>query len=133
MTNMRVGDEISFQFGLYNMLRHVGICVDFHPLTSEPMIAHNSERFGGVRISPLSEFAEGRAIRTRRPNSPTNRRDIGRTIAALIDRPYDVVSFNCEHFTSMLLGNRAHSPQLLFWLSVGLLGGAALLSASSKR
>lgn len=133
MNDLRVGDEISCRFGFGKLFRHVGICADFHPITGEPLIAHNSRDFGGVRVSSIREFSDGNAVSVRSQKSPRRPALIQQMIFRLIGKPYDPVNYNCEHFVSEVLGYHPHSPQAAFWIGTGLIGGAALLAVASRR
>lgn len=131
--NMRIGDKISFFFGLGHALKHVGVCAGFHPVSGEPLVAHNSQRFGGVRMSPISEFSEGRKVKVYPQSTPRSPETIQQRIRELLGKPYNVLSFNCEHFVSEVQQGRARSPQLALWFGAVLIGGAVALVLSSRR
>ncbi len=133
MAAIRIGDEISFHFGVGNLLKHVGLVAGFQSATGEPLVAHNSERFGEVKISPLREFADGRPVTIRPLRSRRDPLHLRQAISSLVGKPYDAVKYNCEHFASEALGLRPHSPQLVFWATLALLGGAAYLAAASRQ
>lgn len=133
MQNMRIGDEVSFNFGFGGLFQHVGICAGFEPISGTPLIAHNSAKFGEVKISLLSEFAHGKRISVRAHKSDRQPWHISQAITGLIGKRYDALRYNCEHFVSEALGYRAHSPQLVLWAGLGLLFGAALVAAASRR
>lgn len=132
MINAKVGDIISFPFGVLGSLKHVGVCTGFHPATGEPLIAHNSSRFGGVSIHPMSKFSEGNKVQVRSSKSTRSPQSIQAAAHRLMNKRYSALDYNCEHFVNDVLGFKVKSPQLAFWGGILILGGVACICASRR-
>lgn len=128
---MKIGDEISFHFGLLDAFRHVGVCYGFDAM-GEPLIAHNSGRFGQVRISPLKEFSEGKAVRITPSRSELSPQQVQERVEERLGKPYSLTSNNCEHFKAEVLGKERESPQLQFWGTVAVIACVMLAAKSNK-
>lgn len=109
---MKIGDQVSFRFGFAEMLTHTGVCVGFDGLSLEPEIAHNSQRFGEVRISRLSEFSEGRPCSVVTTGLQRSVPEVLRVVSGMVGRKYSLLSFNCEHFVNLVRKGRAYSSQV---------------------
>ena len=128
---IKIGDEISVRFGVLDVFRHDGVCYGFDEV-GEPLIAHNSGRFGKVRISPLKEFSEGKEIRITSGQPKFSPQQVQMRINERIGKPYSLTSNNCEHFKSEVLGKKRESPQLQFWGTVAVLACVMLITTSDK-
>lgn len=128
---MKIGDEISVRFGPLDAFRHVGVCYGFDAM-EEPLIAHNSGRFGKVKISPLKEFSEGKAIRVTPGRSIFGPEQLQARIDERLGKPYSLTSSNCEHFKSEVWGQKRESPQLQFWGTVAVFACVILAAKSNK-
>ena len=122
MVEIKFGDQISIGFGIFGSKLHKGVCIGFHPSSGEPIIAHNSARFGCARKDTLSVFCDGKPYRIQSRNTKRSHEQIRSAVDKQIGKPYHWQTNNCEHFVSEALGLNEGSPQLVFWSFVGLAG-----------
>jgi hypothetical protein len=93
------------------------------------MVTHTTLRDGGVVVTTLDEFCEGRPIEiVARPASVQHQQLILATALANVGKPYALVNRNCEHFTSHCYTHKAESRQIQTpAAALGLVGAAALV------
>jgi len=104
--------------------RHHGIYAGLH--NGQPVIAENQRGFG-VRYVTLSEFLlnDYSTLSHIEPLTEPRRADVLPVIEQFLGTPYNLVTFNCEHFAHLVQYGRARSVQAqIAW-------GAFLLSISS--
>ncbi|MEQ8440536.1 MAG: hypothetical protein RKK11_01170 [Alphaproteobacteria bacterium] len=132
MNGVRIGDKVSTRFAA-GLLKHVGVCAGCDWESGEPLIAHNSARFGKVKVSRLSEFTDGKDMTIERPDDGPSPAAIQARVSALLDEPYSAIRYNCDHFVTDVLENNPRSPQLQWLFLAGLLAVGAIYVLSSKR
>lgn len=104
--------------------KHHGIYAGL--INGQPIVAENQRGFG-VRYVTLSEFLHNdySTLSHIEPLSEPGRADVLPIIEQFIGTPYNLVTFNCEHFAHLVQYGRARSVQAqIAW-------GAFLLSISS--
>jgi hypothetical protein len=129
MASLKVGDEISIPIDPLGLFKHRGICVDVDPFTGEPVIAHNSRKHRGVRNERLSEFSGGKRPSVRVRQTILSPVEIQSRCRERSDKPYNLISNNCEDFVSEVLSLNEGSPQRVVW---GLVISASLLYMMTK-
>jgi hypothetical protein len=82
-------------------------------------------------VVSYAEFAAGKEVRVNRVIPFFEHFAVQSRILFELMNPttYDLVKNNCEIVANRVAGQPAVSPQVLFWLVAGLLGGAALATA----
>ena len=68
----------------------------------------------GAEVLSLADFARGRPVEQKIAASPEAYRHIEWRAFQSVGRtaPYDVVTRNCEHYASWLMGQKPESPQV---------------------
>lgn len=99
-------------------LRHKGIVSD-RWCNGKPMVIANARR-KGVREITWDSFTEGLPWYVEVPPSGLPPCQVVYRARCLIGRPYDLFTFNCEHFVATCFGLPPASPQI---------AGAVLLTA----
>lgn len=76
-------------------------------------VVHN-DKSGGVQRGRLKDLLEGQSWRIVRRFEGNNwqREQVVRYALSLEGTRYDLLNFNCEHFSSLVQTGRAESPQL---------------------
>lgn len=85
---------------------HVGIA------TGYGTVIHSSARFGKVMETDLSDFSEGRPIRTVPYSSPMSGSEVVVRARGRMGQRYNPLVRNCEHFVSWCVSGQARSSQL---------------------
>ncbi len=103
---------------------HVGV------LQSDSTVFHTTQE-RGPHIVSFSEFAAGKPVRVASVIPfPQHYAVQSRILSELTNpTPYHLVENNCEIVANRVAGKPAVSPQVLFWLVAGLLGGFAFAAA----
>ncbi len=98
------------------------------------MVTHTTLRHGGVVVTTLDEFCEGRPIDiVAQPASVEHQQLILATANANIGKPYALLNCNCEHFASFCYTQEAESRQVQSAaVALGLVSAAALVMSSSR-
>jgi hypothetical protein len=116
----------------YYVLIHVGIASDCYDENGFPYIISNTRRMGGVTEEPQLAFANDRE-----PYLVSEPQEGSAAILArareLLGRPYDVATYNCEHFVTEVMGDGSKSPQLRVVGAVGGLAAAVLIGVGRWR
>ena len=105
---------------------HYGVCVGRNP-QGEAMILHNVLDVG-VCVVGARAFAKGQPIHIAPRAAPERRNLIVKRALDLVDRPYKLVRFNCEHAATLAVTGQAQSLQVqrvlfalgavsLYWLN----------------
>jgi hypothetical protein len=84
-----------------------------------PYIWHNTPKNhntqgGSIMKHPLQEWEKTRTIATVTPSTLT-REQIETRVAPLMERHFNWITFNCEHFVYQVWTGHPKSPQLTFW------------------
>lgn len=103
-----------------------GVGIHVGALLPDGRVAHMTP--DGAEIVSLAAFAENRPVRFEKPAAPESHpqlqqrayRSAGRT------KPYDLVTRNCEHYVSWLLGEEPRSPQVATAVIACLIGLVAV-------
>lgn len=103
---------------------HVGV------LQPDWTVFHTTQERGAHVVS-FAEFAAGKAVRVSSVIPlPEHFAVRSRILSELMSpTPYHLVENNCEIVANRVVGKPAVSPQVMFWLAAGLLGGVALAAA----
>lgn len=116
------GTIVSVPFLLF--FRHVGIVSDrWHD--GAPMVIANAPS-QGVREVPLTDFADGQEVRVEGYPGPLPPGAVLARARALIETPYQTLSWNCEHFVAHVHGLPPNSPQAAAAVTLLLVGGVML-------
>ncbi len=105
-------DVLSVPHGIYN---HKGIRFP------GGMVLHASKQKGRVVLELIRDFAGGEKVRVDRTKTCFSEDEILNRGYALLGRPYDPVSSNCEHLISEVLGTNEGSPQLRAFIVIGVM------------
>ncbi len=97
---------------------HVGIFM------GDGNVVHNSKKGKRVIKSPTSEFADGKQIEVYDKIKSENMQDVCKKALSSVGTPYNVVSYNCEHFANDMHGKGKKSEQVE--QAATALGGMAL-------
>lgn len=116
---VRPGDILARDKGLHE---HVGVA------WFDGRVLHNSPRHG-EHLSSWEEFAAGKPVRVRAQGACDHGqlRTHGQAILQA-PRGYHVLRNNCEHTAHYVVDGRAHSPQLVRWALIGLLGALVVFA-----
>jgi hypothetical protein len=108
--------------------RHRGISVTFPG--GWRCIYANSPGSGVVRQT-LQEFALGRRIETSPISSRLSPHEIVRRAESLLGKPYNLLTWNCDHFVRAAVGHEPESQQLqvVCWALIGAFAIARLTKA----
>lgn len=104
---------------------HPGIVTGFL-IDGTPLVTSNSLRRGGVVEETIQDFALGGMVWSNGFRGHLPRAAVVANARAMIGRKW-TPGFNCEHFVRVAAGEEPFSPQLMFWILVGLLAGAKAL------
>lgn len=127
--NYNTGDIIFVKSTAYFFVQHNGIVLEEN---GEKYIYHNNpdciNNFGGsICIEKLSSWLKDReVIRVVKSNVSPER--IKLIANELMNRKYNFITFNCEHFIESIAYNRYRSNQISSWIFVFLLWRIALTS-----
>ena len=99
-------------------------------------IIHNSKQHGQVVLDDFQGFSSGKAVSLidRPPTIESKRQTVSRALS-MLDQPYDLIGFNCDHHTSYARTGVAESPQLKGFLvlaGIFTLTGIAIYSEAKK-
>lgn len=114
----QTGDIVTAQVHKLPFLNHMGIVV-VDPVTGEVTIWHNTPNNhnslgGSVMKHPLSVWTKTRTI-TKLEHSDLTNDYIESQVRTMIEKPFNWIFFNCEHFTYQIWKGKPESPQLVFW------------------
>jgi hypothetical protein len=131
--NLR-GSVICVNHGLWT---HKGFVhsVEFRDGAWIVWIIDNSQGRGSVGYQTLEQFANGKPVWIERPaRSWFEANAIIARAEAHLQRPYDLLLFNCEHLVTAALGLEAESGQLqaLGAVCLGIAGLVMLVAGSSR-
>lgn len=93
------------------------------------MVIAFSEESGGLIEQPVSAFARGRPLTVAGYPGRLRPALVMQRARSMHERPYSLMSFNCEHFVRFAHGLPVESPQLKQWAFFGLFSAAMLFSA----
>lgn len=84
----------------------------------------------GVRWAPLHIFASGKDVEEVRVVPATEHSNVVARLQKALSssQPYDILTWNCETFSTWLAGEEPRSDQLRQLALTGLIGGAAYLA-----
>lgn len=125
--NLKLGDRLVREKGIFS--KHHGIYVGIH--NGIPVVAENQIR-RGVQYISLNDFLLGDATNLTRierfHGTEQARMQIIPRINKLIGREYDLINFNCEHFSELIQKGEPRSKQVQnAFAGLGLLAIAALI------
>ena len=104
-------------------VQHTGIWLGSEYHTGRSLIMHNHYQFGTAHISTYQDYALGQQVYFkggRCVNDPSKVLQIA-LAEAKAGKPYDVILYNCQHFTSRACNNVHFSEDLAKW-GAGLFG-----------
>lgn len=107
---------------LWGLIRHRGlkVCIPGY----EPFVYANAPAVGVARQS-VAEFAGGRAVTSLPAVTHLDPSQVVARAERMLGRPYDLLSWNCDHFVASALGRKPESPQLR-GIVLALVGAFAL-------
>lgn len=108
------------------IFRHRGLKVTFPG--GQQWVYANSPASGVVRQT-LAEFALGRNIETFPLPSPVSPYEVVSRAESMLGKPYNLLSWNCDHFVAAALGREPESPQLQA-LCLAVIGCFAIASVA---
>jgi len=121
----RSGRSVSVPFGPY---RHFGT---LFVIDGELLVFANSDAVGQARLETWDEFADGKQARFEPGYESTlDWREKYRRACSVAHNPYDVASWNCEHFVNYLQGLPAISRQARATVALVFVGVVAALALS---
>lgn len=85
---------------------HVGIA------TGYGTVIHSSARFGRVMETDLSDFSQGRPVRSIRYQSPLSGTEVVVRARGRMGQRYNPLVRNCEHFVTWCVSGQSRSAQL---------------------
>lgn len=91
------------------IFRHRGLMVTFPD--GQQWVYANSPA-SGVGRQTLAEFSLGRKIETSPISSLLSPHEIVIRAESMIGKPYNLFTWNCDHFVAAALGREPESPQL---------------------
>jgi hypothetical protein len=103
-------------------IQHVGLVSDRVGPDGQPMILHNSPRYGGVVETSASEFCVGAMGRLCWHGPLPKAKPVPDVLEAArseIGSEYDGLKNNCEHFVTRVSTGEASSPQVAANLAAG--------------
>lgn len=103
-------------------IQHVGLVSDRIGSDGQPMILHNSPRYGGVVETNASEFCVGALGRLCWHGPLPKSRPVPEVLDAAraeIGAEYDGLKNNCEHFVTRVSTGEASSPQVMANIAAG--------------
>jgi len=103
-------------------IQHVGLVSDRVGPDGQPMILHNSPRFGGVVETSASEFCVGAMGRLCWHGPLPKSRPLPEVLDAAraeIGAEYDGLKNNCEHYVTRVSTGQAESPQVTANIAAG--------------
>jgi hypothetical protein len=109
--------------------RHRGI-VSERFCDGKPMVISNSARAGGLTEEPWDAFAAGQPITVEGYPGRLQPHLVLHRARSLITKSYDLLTWNCDHFTSYAHGLEPRSPQLAATAAVGMF---ALIAVGVRR
>lgn len=120
------GSVISAQYGPFI---HTGI---LHSVQNDGRVwVIDNKPAHVVAYRTLEEFSGGGNIRFEVPvQDPQTADFIVSRAESQLGRPYDLLTFNCEHFVTLALGLEPQSQQLQNWALLGL--GLLLIGIAAK-
>jgi len=109
--------------------RHRGIVSErFHG--DKPMVISNSARAGGLAEEPWDTFAAGQPIAVEGYPGSLPAHLVLHRARSLMNKAYDVLTWNCDHLTSYAHGLEPRSPQRAATAAVGIF---ALMAIGVQR
>ena len=108
-------------------LFHFGVAFYQRPWLT---VAHNAKG-QGVRVVEIEQFSGDRVFEVLDWPDPRTGDLRFRRALGLVGRPYDLASFNCEHFVNLVCSGTPSSPQLQSAAFGVLLGGVLLLALAA--
>jgi hypothetical protein len=106
--------------------RHFGI------VTARGTVISNSARHGGAREETFEQFCVGRNWRIEPSPSNLPYWAVLQRAAQLMDRPYNVLTWNCESFVKASYGLSPSSDQVIVSALLALGGVAIVLSLGAR-
>jgi hypothetical protein len=126
----RWGSVVGMHLDPFGLTQHVGILVP-HPTWYAAVISFTRK---GKLIQPVDIFTKGKDFDSVDYPSQTHPDAVvwaART--AVIHRPYNVISFNCDYFTRYCHGLTLESPQATRLTVAGILVAAGLAIAAASQ
>ncbi|MEQ8524749.1 lecithin retinol acyltransferase family protein [Gracilimonas sp.] len=114
-------------------IKHVGIVTgNYH--YGQPTVISNTPKYGKVVEHTLEDFLGGQelSIVSVPDNFMLGQRAVQKAYS-LLERPYNLFSYNCEHLVSDAFSLKPQSPQLAGWSTAFIVGTGLLLTLTSKR
>lgn len=102
----------------YKLIDHWGI------LTERGTVISNSKRHGRVVEESLESFCNGNVMKVVGYLGKLSSAEVIARARECIDKPWDAIKSNCEHFAHHAHGLKPNSPQLLLGI-----GALAILAA----
>ncbi|MEP1305089.1 MAG: lecithin retinol acyltransferase family protein [Balneola sp.] len=128
-TKLALGSVISVPKAF---IKHVGI-VTGNYYAGQPTIISNTPKYGKVVEHTLSDFCDGKQYKIL--STPQNYLDGYRAVQkayTLLDKPYNLFMYNCEHLITDAFSLKPQSPQLTNWSTAFIVGGL-LLTLTQKQ
>ena len=130
--NIKTGDIITTSVYTIPVVLHRGIAVvnsDDGKVNIYHICPDGKNQFGGsVLIEPLDKYLSKRNFIGIK-STGTTKEYIEKVYEITKDKKFNLFTFNCEHFTSMISNGFVLSPQLTFWYSTIIITSSALITA----
>lgn len=113
----KAGDTLHVTSRGIPLVKHIGIITldSFMPYVWHNTPGMVNDSGGSVIREPLERFLTGREL-IQLTGTGLDSDTIESRAVRLLDKPFDLFSFNCEHFVNSVVTGRAVSPQLNHWL-----------------
>ncbi|MCB2102027.1 MAG: hypothetical protein KDE22_14215 [Rhodobacterales bacterium] len=125
----RPGTVVAARFGFY---KHVGIVSDRWDRDG-PMVISNSKRSGHGAEEGMRLFAAGTPVRIVGFPGTLPPDEVLARARAVMTRPYDLLTWNCEHFIRHAHGLPRYSPQMRAAMGIGLAVAGTLMVVGRRR
>jgi hypothetical protein len=119
----RTGQLIKAKVNSLPFVDHYGITLIQNGKT---YILHNTP-FRGSVIDPIEVWLQDRQVIGVQNTQLCNKSNqyILNLFKTICKRPYNLLSYNCEHFIDCMLSRQVKSEQIISWLTIGALGVGA--------
>lgn len=113
---LKTGDIIRFESDVSNFVSHYAIVIKEKDKIN---IYHNQKEFvnsdgGSLVKQDVLDYSKGRSIISVE-NTNNTKESILEICNRIKDRPYNSITYNCEHFANLFKGKKMTSPQVANW------------------
>ncbi|MFY0696700.1 MAG: lecithin retinol acyltransferase family protein [Balneola sp.] len=128
--NLTPGTVISVPKGI---ITHVGVVTGRRHM-GRPTVIANTPRYGKVIEQTIDDFCSGMNFKVvSEPKNFFQGHKAVQRASQLIGKPYNALSYNCEHLITDAFSLKPESPQLQKWTALSLLVGTGLLFLSTSN